>query len=334
MNIMDLSERETLEQAINNLAIQINKDAIRLDNLNGDANATIQIFDICFKCVVRGCITNANFNTTLQSLLMLKEKSHEPVLLIARQIYPRLMKQFAEYDINVIDYVGNCVIRHFPLFLMIKGEKNNQTKESLGRAFQEAGIKLIFHFLRYPESVKQPYRVLQRETGISLGAINNVIEELISEQFVLVTKEGRFLKNKLKLLEIWINAYNQILKPKLLMSRMTFRNEEKRENWTNINLPEGMSWGGESGAHLTDGYLLPGEFTIYTQTPTATILKSGFFIPDKKGEVKIYKKFWKDEYEERTVPPLLIYADLMGSGNSRCLEAAQIILNDELRDLK
>lgn len=331
---MELSERETLEHAIYNLAKQIDKDAIRLNYLNSSSDATIQIFDTCFKCEVRGCITNANFNTTLQSLLLLKENSHDPVLLIARQIYPKLMKQFMEYGINVIDYAGNCIIRHFPLFLIIKGEKINQTKESFGRAFQEAGIKLIFHFLRNPESVKQPYRIIQKETDISLGAINNVIEELISEQFVLVTKEGRYLKNRSRLLERWVNAYNQVLKPKLLMSRMTFRNKEKRENWTNINLPEGMFWGGESGAHLTDGYLFPGEFTIYTQISTATLLKSGFFIPDKKGEVKMYKKFWKDEYEERTVPPLLIYADLMGSGNSRCLEAAQRILKYELSDLK
>lgn len=331
---MNISEREILEQAINNLETLLDRDAIRLNDLDDSSDVTIQIFDISFRCQVKGSITNANFNTTLQSLLMFKESTHKPVLLIARQIYPRLMKQFADHEINVIDYAGNCFIRHFPLFLMIKGEKNNQAKESFGRAFQEAGIKLIFHLLRYPDSVRQPYRMLQKETGISLGAINNIIEELASEQFVLITKEGRFLKNKPELLERWVNAYNQVLKPKLLMSRMTFRNVEKRDSWAETNLPEGMVWGGESGAYLTDGYLYPGEFTIYTQIPTAALLRSGFLIPDKKGEIKIYKKFWNHELEGRTVPPLLIYADLMGSGNSRCLEAAQKILNHELRDIK
>ena len=38
--------------------------------------------------------------------------------------------------------------------------------------------------------------------------------------------------------------------------------------------------------------------------------------------------------DDRTVPAILIYADLMGSGNSRCLEAAQRILRNELKDFE
>ena len=45
-------------------------------------------------------------------------------------------------------------------------------------------------------------------------------------------------------------------------------------------------------------------------------------------------KFWNWETDNRTVPAILIYADLMGSGNSRCLEAAQRILRNELKDFE
>ena len=45
-------------------------------------------------------------------------------------------------------------------------------------------------------------------------------------------------------------------------------------------------------------------------------------MPDPQGEIKIYKKFWIGESDERLAPALVIYADLMGTGDSRCREAA------------
>lgn len=67
--------------------------------------------------------------------------------------------------------------------------------------------------------------------------------------------------------------YNQVLKPKLLLGRMTFRTNEQRIKWLAMELPDGMYWGGESGANMVDSYLEPGAFDIYTQIPAAHLLK-------------------------------------------------------------
>ena len=56
---------------------------------------------------------------------------------------------------------------------------------------------------------------------------------------------------------------------------------------------------------------------------------TGFVLPKEGGEIKIYQKFWLEKSETGIVPPLLIYADLMGSGNSRCIEIAKIIYDYE-----
>ena len=45
-------------------------------------------------------------------------------------------------------------------------------------------------------------------------------------------------------------------------------------------------------------------------------------MPDARGEIKIYKKFWIGNSEDNHTPALVIYADLMGTGDSRCREAA------------
>lgn len=148
------------------------------------------------------------------------------------------------------------------------------------------------------------------------------------------TKNGRIIKDKKQLLDLWVSNYNEVLKPKLLVGAMAFRTEANRNEWKNIALPKGMSWGGEPAANLTDGYLQPGLFDIYTEIPAAHLIRTGVVKQYANGEIHLYNKFWNWETDNRTVPAILIYADLMGSGNSRCLEAAQRILKNKLRDFE
>ena len=325
---MRLGESNILEKAIQSLNEQIKPDKIiMVDTGVNDVHtgAIVQIKSVDFICEVKGNITNANINIVLRQLYGYKKNHDKPVLLVVKYIYPELMNELANHDINILDSAGNCIIRQNNLLLIVKGQKNVLIKETVDRAFRETGIKLIFHFLMHPASVNLSYRSIQEKTNISLGTIKNVIEELTANRFVLKTNQGRFLKNRKKLLERWVTAYNQTLKPKLLLEQMTFLNNEKRDKWLTMSLPEGMYWGGESGANLIDNYLYPGAFDIYSDVPAKTLLPTGFVIPKEKGEIKIHQKFWLEKPENGIVPLLLIYADLMGSGNSRCLEAAQKI---------
>lgn len=334
---MRFEEKDILEKAVNNLNEQIKPDVatlINLGNNEGRIDGVVQIKNIEFVCEVKGNITNANANIILRQLIEQKKQQNKPLLLVAKYIYPELMNEFSNQGVNVLDCAGNCIIRHDNLFLVVKGQRNVLAKEATDRAFQETGIKLIFHFLMHPESVNLPYRKISEQTNISLGTIKNVIEELTVNHFILKTNQGRFLKNKKKLLERWVTAYSQTLKPKLLLWQMTFRNNEKRDKWLSMVLPEGMYWGGESGAYMIDSYLYPGIFDIYTEIPAKMLLSTGFVTPKEDGEIKIYQKFWIDKPENSIVPALLIYADLMGSGNSRCLEMAQKIYEHEFSDFE
>jgi hypothetical protein len=47
----------------------------------------------------------------------------------------------------------------------------------------------------------------------------------------------------------------------------------------------------------------------------------------------LYSKFWTDSLDlknENTAPPLVVYADLLGTGNNRNIETAKIILDNGL----
>ena len=81
--------------------------------------------------------------------------------------------------------------------------------------------------------------------------------------------------------------------------------------------------------HLTR-YLKPEFSTVYTdEEPGKLLLMNGLKkVPDwESGNVEVLQKFWQFENSEKPglVPALLVYADLIASGNSRNLETAKII---------
>lgn len=340
---MVLAEREILNLALEALRekLTLPETAViqREDNPYKNFDTVVRIMNVDFLCEVKNTVTTATMGNIASRLKMLAAMEKQPVLLIAKCITPTVMDNLASNGINTLDCAGNCYIRYergnkVIFHLTNKGEKNTLMAEKPYPAFQEAGLKVIFYLLQDIANVNKPYREIQSATGVSLGAIKNIFDVLVEKNFVLLTNSKRTLKNINALLNLWVENYNQVLKPKLLLGKMTFRTTEQRIKWLAMELPEGMYWGGESGANMVDAYLEPGTFDIYTQIPAAHLLRTGFVRQDKNGEIRIYQKFWNWETENHLAPLILIYADLIGSGNSRCLEMAERLLDDGLKDYK
>jgi len=340
---MVLAERETL-----NLALEALREKLALPermvlqkegNIDKNFDATVRIMNVDFLCKVKNTVTTATVGTLTQVLRTLSAFVAQPVLLIAKYISPAVIDDLASNGINTLDCVGNCYIRYaegdkIVFHLTNKGEKNIYSGKKAYPAFQEAGLKVIFYLLQDITNVNKPYREIQNATGVSLGAIKNVLNVLVERNFILLSNSKRSLKNKNALFNLWVENYNLVLKPRLLLGKMSFRTGEQRIKWSAMELPDGMYWGGESGANMVEPYLEPAVFDIYTDVPAAHLLKTGFVKQDENGEIRIYQKFWKWETEAHLVPLILIYADLMGSGNSRCQEMAERLLDDGLKDYK
>ncbi len=252
---------------------------------------------------------------------------------------PKMLEVAKLPDINILDCAGNCNIQYQQkngnIVFMIANKGEKPVEYITAKAypiFLEKGLKVIFYLLLDKKNVGRPYREIMDATEVAIGTVKNIIDGLIYQQFVRVENNKRFLINTDRLLMLWATNYGQNLKPKLIQTRFTFRNEENRRNWEKLVLPAGMVWGGETAAALTDGFITPGEFTIYTNAPAATLMKTGAVIPDADGEIAVYQKFWTGA-DVRTVPAALIYSDLMDTANGRCIEAAQKIKENELKYL-
>lgn len=292
-----------------------------------DGNVLVR--DNEFVAELKSLVSRSNFMSILNRLNGLKLHTGKPVMLISNYISPSMADKLFNEDINVLDAAGNARIKSENLFIRISGEKSPRvySKEKATKAFNETGLKLVFYLLLDDGNVNLSYRELNERTRLSLGAIKNVFEELKCKNFILVSKKGRFLKRKSDLIDLWQINYNMYLKPKLLLKRYAFTN--RSDKWKDITLPSGMYWGGEAASFMVNGFLHPEHFDIYTEHNSQALLKTGLFIPTENGEVRVYRKFWTDNSMSNIVPNLLIYADLMGSGDSRCLEAANKLYNDE-----
>ena len=325
-----VSERELFLDAEKTLINLTRRDDITIRPSNNRRYDTdISIGNVKLVGEVKSYVNNANFNQMLFRLQEIRQTSKLPIMLIVGDISPQNLMKFAEEGFNVLDLAGNCYINIPPLYILITGQKLVKPKETVKKVFNDSAIKLIFYFLLDKSNIAKPYRKIVEETGFSIGTVKNVIEEMTLQHHIIKTPKGRVLMNWRKLLDDWQVAYNQTLKPKLFLKKMTLAKPERIKNWKDTKLPQDACWGGESGANLTDGYLIPEIHTIYTGGDSNEIIRTSRILPSSEGEILVYKKFWTGIEENHIAPKILIYADLMGTANSRCLDAAKRIMNDE-----
>ena len=325
-----VSERELFLDAEKTLINLTRRDDITIrPSSNRRYDTDINIGNVKLVGEVKSYVNNANFNQMLFRLQEIRQTCKLPTMLIVGDISPQNLMKFAEEGFNVLDHAGNCYINIPPLYILITGQKLVKPKETVKKVFNDSAIKLIFYFLLDKSNIAKPYRKIVEETGFSIGTVKNVIEKMTLRHHIIKTSKGRVLMDWRKLLDDWQVAYNQTLKPKLFLKKMTLAKPERIKNWKDTKLPQDACWGGESGANLTDGYLIPEIHTIYTGGDSNEIIRTSRILPSSEGEILVYKKFWTGIEENHIAPKILIYADLMGTANSRCLDAAKRIMNDE-----
>ncbi len=323
-------------QQLTNVEVEIDNNSNR-----GEYDAIATINDTQFVVEAKSEVRASNKGMVLSEVENIKSKTKKPIVVIAKFIANDIAIELKEKGINYIDRAGNAYIKHRKLIIYITGQKAEKpTNVNQSRAFQESGIKLIYHLLQNLENLQLSYRDLTKIAGVSIGSVSNVISELEDQKFIIKTKNKRVLKNKKELLNRWVIAYNDVLRPRLLKKRMRFSNLELYGNWDTLPIQEadGINlWGGEPAAAILTGQLHPEQFTIYTNDSWHSIASEFKLIPDEKGDVEILAMFWNEQEQYREyykTPPLIIYADLMGSGFERNIQTAKLILENELQYIK
>jgi len=100
--------------------------------------------------------------------------------------------------------------------------------------------------------------------------------------------------------------------------------------WKTYNLnPDYAQWGGEVAANILTGYLKPQNVILYLdQNNLKDVIIENRLRKNDNGEIELFERFCipNENCEHKNiVHPLLVYADLLGTGNQRNVETARMI---------
>lgn len=263
-----------------------------------------------------------------------------------------MAKKLKVAGVQFIDTAGNAYLNRPPLYAYVSG--NKPPKEILNQAsrvthvFDAAGLKVIFGFLCDLELVNKSYRDIAARTDVALGTVSRVLASLKESGYLIDQgkKQGRVLVNRSRLLEKWVEAYPQKLRPKYLIGEFV---GEDPYWWKNFEIePSEALWGAEVAAAKYVDYLKPQAVTIYLfgNTENQFLANARMRKPvgdnsEKSALVTIYRAFWNKSLissiqQPGLAHPLLVYADLISTGDSRNLETARMIyeqfINEYIRE--
>lgn len=260
---------------------------------------------------------------------------NKPFILVAFRLSSTIKKELREKEIAYLEANGNLYLKEKNKWVWLDTNPSLAVeKNDRNRAFTKTGLRVMFEFLMNHSLINLPYRQIAEQTGTSIGNITHIINGLKQDNFLIaITKNQYQLTNKKELLEKWVTAYEERLKPVLKIGTFRFLKESDFNNWQEIDLQEDKSfWGGEPAGDLLTNYLHPAELTIYTEESRSDLMKKYRLIPDSNGNIQVYKKFWNVNHETLTVPPVLVYADLINQNDRRCTETAEKIYEQYLQN--
>ncbi len=338
-----LAEAIAAFQHETDLRLTVKQEETQVDGIQLDAIVKLNDQDPPMAVVIKRWAVQANLGALIHQVKNLPMEG----LLVADFINANMAKKLREQGVQFIDTAGNAYINRPPVYVYVKGQRQKtedlgQQKEGTGRAFAVTGIKVIYAFLCEPGLVDAPYRVIAEVAGVANGTVGWVLNDLKAAGYVIDRgkSKGRRLENYHKLLERWVELYPVKLRPKLNVGEFI---SDDPSWWKDIALKKYDGyWGGEIAAAKLTNQLKPELVTIYlprkagNQLLAAGKLRKRINSTETRGLTKIYRPFWTEQQylagnnaqqaaTDNLVHPVLVYADLIATGDSRNREVAKII---------
>lgn len=331
---MDMNIEKVIYQALENLKLNANIQGTWEEHALKGVDGTLELIvnNQVFKYTIE--VKNQLRINQLDHFMDLR-KRYKHFMVLAPRIYPGLKEEFRKADISYLEGNGNIYFRDGKSVIWIEGNKPlKEDRDIENRAFTKTGLKVVFEFLLNEKLFNLPYRQISEQTGTGLANIANIIAGLKKSGYLIPVNQKEFkLLNKKELIDAWSDAYDSKLKPNLMIGRFRNLNEQDFTHWKSLHLQENKTmWGSEPAADILTNYLRPAELTLYTIESRNELMKQYRLVPDEKGTVVAYKKFWNTEVQGKTVPALLIYADLVNINDRRSLETAKKIYDEYIQN--
>lgn len=304
--------------------------------LNADDAVTIKSANSenLYSVFVQTWAPQKDINALISQMKSISSKA----ILFADFVNPVMAGKLRQRSISFVDCAGNLSIRSDQFNFYVKGKRLPQlrSKRVRGRAFNPAGLKLIFAIFNQPKFLQASYRDISNKVNIALGSVGPVIDDLYASGYILDEGERR-LVNKKRLFERWVDGYLEKLRPKQILACYTCDDENW---WKNADPVEfhGL-WGGEVVIAKSTPFMMPETISLYFSSD----LKHKEFAnhyglrKDDEGEICVYKNFWSPAYVGDDnidgLSSMIVYADIVDSINPGNWDVAKTFYGEAIVDL-
>ncbi len=289
---------------------------------------------------VKSRLTPATHGAATMQLQQAAATTGHPALLVTEYLTPPMAHKLRAQKQQFADAVGNVYLEGPGLLVYVTGRKPplGHMAPNAGKAYTLTGLKVMFALLCDPALADAPHRAIAAAAGVALGAIPAVLADLQQTGHLLVLAKRRRLNATRRLLDEWALAYARRLRAKTLQAIYVVKDFD---TWPHWQLDAPALWGGEPAANLLVQYLRPGVLTIYADKLLPMLQAQHAMrkvrLAEANGAVLEWRKpFWGTlpaAARPDTVHPVLVYADLLATGDARCIETAQMVYDQHLARL-
>lgn len=274
----------------------------------------------------------------INALISQVKSQTSETILFADFVNPVMAEKFRQRSVSFVDCAGNLSIKAGPLKLYVKGRKlpRLSSRRMRGRAFNAAGLKVIFAIFNQPLFLQASYRDISNKVNIALGSVGPVIDDLYASGYILDDGERR-LVNKKRLFERWVDGYLEKLRPKQIMACYT---SDDKSWWNNAEPAKFHGiWGGEVVVAKSTPFMEPETISLYfsSEVKQAEFAQYYGLRKDEEGEICVYRTFWSPAFagddNEDGISPMIIYADIVDSINPGSWDVAKTFYGETMTDL-
>lgn len=263
------------------------------------------------------------------------------LLLLAPTVRPHQAPILERAGIDYVDLAGNAHLAGPGLLVHVEGRQLATVPVGRRGRPNKGWVKAVLTLLAQPELVNRPYRDTAEQADVALGTVAACIRDLVARGLLVEGKGRREVADRQQLVALWVQAYVDVLRPKLTERRFQIRAETKPVIWARLGdvlAKRDVRWAltGADAAERTTNYFHAEDTEIYaplTAFDDREILKRLIAQPAARGgNLLVIEPPAPAATPDRTgkqppaAPALLAYAELRYRGTEQALEAAEMLL--------
>ena len=274
-------------------------------------------------------------------VIALANHSSETLLLCAHYIPPAIAEELAGAGVQFVDTMGN---QHLQIagryFVHVTGKRPTEASLAENRSTQLTGFLVYFALVAEPELRGASIRTVAAAVGVSKSAVAHARSKLEREKLLVVRRSGEDWLDTQAVLDRWLVGYTEVVRPRLMVGgyRTQDTDPDQLEHHLERDMPKGLAWGYGGGAaayRLTRHYR--GETTvIHVMKPPSDLGRALRAVRSDQNPSLIVLRSAGPLLLQGSVPgiahPLLVYSELLGTGNERAREAAAEVRERYLRE--